>query len=258
MPASSGQVAGKTFYGFDRNDYPGDDLLPSLHRDFSFTGYWLSNPPRSNHNSWLGKRAVLQANGFGFMLLYNGRLAKELSGKDSADLGRADGAAAVAAARKEGFPAAATLFLDQEEGGRLLAEPSAYLFSWIAAVRASSYRPGVYCSGIPVAEGSSTITTAAQILSHEGKRPIALWVVNDSYPPAPGCVIPGKIFPPSASGIPQALVWQYARSPRTDFARKGATGYAADKQCYAPGLTHNPETFVDLNVSASPDPSRGK
>jgi Domain of unknown function (DUF1906) len=249
------KAGGKAYIGFDKNEYPGDNMLRALHRSFSYAGYWLSNPPRDDHNNWIGKRATLKAHGFGFLLLYNGRLDAQLTGKDAAALGRSDAAAAISAARKEGFPPGAILFLDQEEGGRLLPEQSAYLFSWIEAIRGSQYHPGVYCSGIPVAEGASEITTAEQILSHEGNQPVALWVVNDECPPAPGCKLPEK---PLSSGIPQALVWQYARSPRTEFARQCTATYAADSNCYAPGLPHSAQTFVDLNVSALPDPSGGR
>ncbi len=248
----------KSHFGFDRNDYPGDALLPGLRRSFSYTGYWLNNPPGENSNSWAGKRATLKANGFGFMILYNGRLDAELKGKDPAALGRADAAAAIAAAQREGFASGAILFFDQEEGGRLLPEQSAYLFSWVEAVRGSRYKPGVYCSGIPVAEGSSKITTAEQIASHEGNKKVALWVFNEECPPAPGCRIPEKSLAVSSSGIPNALVWQYAKSPRTEFAHQCGPTYAADNNCYAPGLAHSPETFLDLNVSSSPDPSNGR
>jgi hypothetical protein len=37
-----------TYLGFDRNDYPGDANLHVLRQTFSFTGYWLNNPPWSN------------------------------------------------------------------------------------------------------------------------------------------------------------------------------------------------------------------
>jgi hypothetical protein len=247
---------GQTYFGFDRNDYPGDNLLPALHRSFSYTGFWLSNPPGASSNSWAGKRAIVKSNGFGFMLLYNGRLDAELRGKDAAALGKSDAAAAISAAKTEGFAAGATVFLDQEEGGRLLPEQSAYLFSWIAALRASDYRPGVYCSGIAAPDGSSKITTAQQILDHEGKGSVALWVFNDECPPSPGCRVPGKAI--AASGIPGALVWQYVRSPRTEFAQHCGTTYAADNYCYAPQLPHSDHTFIDLNVSSSADPSSGR
>ena len=69
----------------------------------------------------MGKRATLKAHGFGFMILYNGRLDAQLTGKDAAALGRSDAAAAVSAAKREGFAPGAILFLDQEEGGPLAA-----------------------------------------------------------------------------------------------------------------------------------------
>jgi hypothetical protein len=244
-----------TYFGFDRNDYPGDNLLPALHRSFAYAGYWLNNPPGASSNGWVGKRAILKANGFGFMILFNGRVDAQLKGKDAAALGRADAADAISAAKKEGFAPGTILFLDQEEGGRLLPEQSAYLFAWVEAIRASRYKPGVYCSGILVPDGSSTISTARDILSHEGTRPLALWVANDECPPAPGCVLPKKPLAAASSGVKEALVWQYAQSPRRQFAHQCAATYAADSNCYAPGAPHGPQTFLDLNVSSSPDPS---
>lgn len=98
-----GQTSQAGYFGFDRNEYPGDNLLPALRRSFSYTGYWLNNPPGAKSNGWVGKRATLKAHGFGFMILYNGRLDAQLTGKDAAALGRSDAAAAVSAAKKEGF-----------------------------------------------------------------------------------------------------------------------------------------------------------
>jgi hypothetical protein len=253
---AAGQTATPHYFGFDRNDYPGDALLPQLRRSFSYTGYWLNNPPGENSNNWTGKRAILKAHGFGFMILFNGRLDAELKGKDATALGRADAAAAISAARKEGFPPEAILFLDQEEGGRLTPEQSAYLFSWVNAVRSSPYRPGVYCSGILAPDGSGKISTAQDIESHDSK--LTLWVVNDQCPPSPGCVIPRKPIAASESGTAKAEVWQYTRSPRTEFARQCGSSYAADNNCYVPGLPHESQTFVDLNVSPTRDPSHGR
>jgi hypothetical protein len=234
--------------GFDKNDYPGDAALPALHRTFSYTSYWLNNPPNSTANGWTGNRRLLKEDGFGFLILFNGRLDADLRGKEAAALGRADGEAAVAAAKREGFPPGAIVFLDQEEGGRLLPEQSAYLFAWVEAVRKSQYKPGVYCSGIVV---PGQISTAQDILSHDHSIP--LWVWNDSCPPAPGCVLPRKSLTTAASGVSEAQVWQFAKSPKTEFAQQ-CTGYAADKNCYAPGS----QVFVDLNLSRSADPSRGR
>ncbi|HTZ58804.1 MAG TPA: glycoside hydrolase domain-containing protein [Acidobacteriaceae bacterium] len=254
---SSGWGQASTSYiGFDKNDYPGDALLPALHRSFAYTGYWLNNPPGASTNGWIGKRTTLKAAGFGFLILFNGRSDAQLKGKDAAAMGRADAAAAVAAAQREGFPPAAILFLDQEEGGRLLPEQSGYLFSWVKTVRSSQYRPGVYCSGISVPDGSSQISTAKDILSHDSH--IALWVANDQCPPSPGCVVGRRSLEPASSGITQATVWQYALSPRRPFAAQCGATYSADNYCYAPGVAHSSATFLDLDVSASADPSHGR
>ena len=96
--------------GFDSNDYPGDDALPTLRRHFAFAGYWLTNPPGEKQNGWVGKRDALLKNDFGFLVLANGKFDAEIkkakrSGTAPAALGKKDAAAAVAAAQREHFPA---------------------------------------------------------------------------------------------------------------------------------------------------------
>ena len=54
-------AAQRTYYGFDANGYPGDDLLPALHQSFAYTGYWLNNPPGMTSDPWAGKRQVVRA-----------------------------------------------------------------------------------------------------------------------------------------------------------------------------------------------------
>ena len=68
----------RAYLGFDKNDYLGDDLLPALHRDFAWTGYWLNNPPGMTSNPWAGKRDFLRSTGFGFAILFNGRIDAQL------------------------------------------------------------------------------------------------------------------------------------------------------------------------------------
>lgn len=252
-----------SYLGFDKNDYPGDGRLEALRRTFAFTGYWLNTPPGASGNPWTGKRAILRARGFGFLLLFNGRLDAALKSGSPGQLGRDDAAAAIAAAAREGFPPGATIFLDQEEGGRLLPEQAEYVLAWVDAVRASRYKPGVYCSGIAVPDGAAKISTAQDILtrlqaSHQAGR-VPLWVAQDECPPAPGCVVLRR--PPAAaeSGVPAALVWQYTQSPRrSQFTRECAKTYAPDGGCYAPGLPRSPESSLDLDVSPLPDPSSGR
>jgi hypothetical protein len=261
------QQAQRSYVGFDRNDYPGDANLAALRKNFRFTSFWLNNPPGSQRNTWTGKRALLKNKGFGFLVLFNGRLYKDIKGKDAAALGAQDGKAAVAAALHEGFARNTLIFLDQEEGGRLLPEQSTYLLAWADAIRANGWRAGIYCSGIEVPDGAGTISTARDIVEKEKARtPVAgkaaphlrLWVANDQCPPAPGCTLQ---HPPMQSALgselaASTLVWQYAQSPRrAQFTSGCPANYAADNRCYAPGLAQSSDTFVDLNVSSSPDPS---
>lgn len=270
--ASAGAAGAQHSYlGFDRNQYPGDAALPALRRDFRFTGYWLNNPPGEASNTWAGKRALLAQHGFGFLALFNGRRYAELKGRDAAALGAADGRAAFAAAAREGFPRHVRIFLDQEEGGRLLPEQAAYLFAWIDAVRAAGARPGVYCSGIAVADGSATISTAQDIAAREAARAAAhpssktgraerlvLWIANDQCPPAPGCTL---THPPLSTAVspltaPFVRVWQYAQSPRRrQFSASCPANAAPNGNCYAPRLPPSAATFIDLDAADSPNPS---
>ena len=262
-------AAQRSYAGFDRNDYPGDGSLAALRQSIFYAGYWLNDPPGAQTNSWVGKRELLKQTGFGFLVLFNGRLDAELKGNDAAALGTADGQAALAAAAREGFAADVRIFLDQEEGGRLLPEQAAYLFGWVDAVRAGGARAGVYCSGIDVPEGHGTISTARDIAEREqarltsaheaGKREeLALWIANDACPPSPGCTLKN---PPLRAVVTPALkdfavVWQYAQSPRrAGSSRACPANDEPDGNCYAPGLAETPNSIVDLNSADSADPS---
>src|SRR5215467_1377375 len=75
-PASAGSE--KSYLGFDRNIYPGDDAMKLLRKDFAFTGYWLSPPPGEKTNTWTGKRELLRSLDFGFLILYRGPQIREL------------------------------------------------------------------------------------------------------------------------------------------------------------------------------------
>ena len=109
-PAGNGVDQNRTYLGFDRNEYPGDDQLSALRHSFAYAGYWLNAPPGDSQNSWRGKRALLIEHGFGFLILFNGRLDAELRGKDAAALGRADAASAVSAAAARVFRRAPSCF----------------------------------------------------------------------------------------------------------------------------------------------------
>lgn len=245
--------------GFDRNDYPGDDLLSALRKTFEWTGYWLNNPPGETTNSWAGKRETVKAAGFGFAVLYNGRLYKELKGKNPTQIGARDGKDAAARANAQGFRARTLIFIDQEEGGRMLPEQIAYLQAWTDAVTAAGYRAGVYCSAVPSKEeGGDSVVTAKDIHERAGKREVALWVYNDTCAPSTGCVFPKRPPSPAKSGVSYAVIWQFAQSPRRDEAKGCPKNYNKDGNCYPPGLPVGAATHVDVNTATSDDPSAGR
>ncbi len=262
-------VGGGQQIGFDRNDYPGDAALPLLRRHFAFAGYWLNAPPEEQASSWVGHREAMIRLGFGFVLLWNGKLDAEIlqaakAGRVPEVLGKAEAAAAVRMARAEGFPEGAVIFLDQEEGGRLLPEQAAFLLAWTEGVARGRYRPGAYASGQAVDEGAAPggkgrviITTAEDIRARVragGLQEVALWVAQDTCPPAPGCVLANPKL--GRSGTAGAAVWQFAQSPRRpELTRSCAKTYGTDGNCTIPEL---PGMQLDLSVAETPDPSRGR
>jgi glycoside hydrolase-like protein len=254
--------AAPAYLGFDRNTYPGDANLQALHQTFSYTGYWLNDPPGEKTNTWTGHRAVVESAGFGFLVLFNGRLYAELKSVARANrLGNSDAHAAAAAARREGFPAQTVIFLDQEQGGRMLPEQKAYIYSWVDGVIAAGFRAGIYCSGIP-AKDDNNVVTAEDIRENAGSRRIVYWAINDACPPAPGCAFPVKppAHPPSPaqSGVSFAEVWQFAQSPQRKDVAAQCSNYSRDGNCYPPGISAAQELQVDVNSATSPDPSNGK
>lgn len=274
LSVSCAAAAQNGYLGFDRNIYPGDKALPVLRKTFQYTSFWLNNPPGMRANSWTGKRALLKQRGFGFLVLFNGRLETALGAVEAraAALGTADGKAAAAAAVREGFARGVLIFLDQEEGGRLTPPQSAYLFAWVDAVRAAGDRAGVYCSGIMVTDESGPISTALDIAEREaarakaaagGKRAerLAIWIANDGCPPSPGCTVEKPALSAGVPALPgvRVPVWQYVQSPRRRAFTAGCPkNYAPDGYCYAPGLPPGEDSFIDLNVADSANPSEGR
>jgi Rv2525c-like, glycoside hydrolase-like domain len=253
-PASS-------YLGFDRNDYPGDSNLKLLRQTFSYAGFWLNHPPGEVTNTWIGKRQALQAAGFGFLVLFNGRLYSQLRTLARAGgLGKSDAQIAVASARREGFPEGTIIFLDQEEGGRMLSQQKAYIYAWVDNVVAAGFRAGIYCSGIAAEEdGGASVITAQDVRQNSAGRKIAYWIANDACPPSPGCTLPKPPPSPSESGIDFAEVWQFAQSPRRrDVAAGCPANYDRDGSCYPPGLDRGQRLYVDLNTATNSDPSRGR
>jgi hypothetical protein len=271
VPVPICPAQGTSYLGFDRNDYPGDPNLKILRQTFSYAGYWLNNPPGEKANSWVGHRAAIESAGFGFLVLFNGRLYAELKTEANATrMGKSDAQAAAAAARREGFPAKTIIFLDQEQGGRMLPEQKAYIYAWVDGVTAAGFRAGVYCSGTPSPDLEKVIT-AEDIREHAGEsvagksaratqstaREIVYWAINDGCPPAPGCSFPPHPPGPAQSGVSFAEVWQFAQSPQRKDVAGRCTNYSREGECYPPGLEAQ-RIHVDVNSATSADPSKGR
>jgi hypothetical protein len=262
LQAALALAQASSYLGFDRNDYPGDANLKALRQTFSYSGYWLNNPPGEKTNTWTGHRAAVESAGFGFLVLFNGRVYAELkSVANATKVGNSDAQAAAAAARREGFPAHTVIFLDQEQGGRMLPEQKAYLYAWVDAVTAAGFRAGIYCSGI-AAKDDGNVVTAEDIRANAAGRDITYWVTNDACPPAPGCAFPVNppAHPPSPaqSGVRFAEVWQFAQSPRRKDVAAHCSNYSRDGNCYPPGISAAQKLQVDVNAAMSPDPSNGR
>jgi hypothetical protein len=200
---------------------------------------------------------VLQKRGFGFVVLWNGRLTRNLkSVSDGQQKGRLDATEAAKAARQDGFPSGTVIFLDVEEGGRLSPAYHAYVNAWIDTLAQEKFRGGAYCSAMPVSEGGGvTITTTKDLQDQLAGRKLVFWVFNDACPPSPGCAFPQTPPSPPEGGFTGAAIWQYAQSPRRkEFTAHCAAKYAPDGNCYAPGDSAH-KWFIDVNVADSPDPS---
>jgi hypothetical protein len=246
------------YLGLDRNDYPGDANMAELRKTFAFTGYWLNNPPGANGNTWRGKRSTLQAMGYGFLLLFNGREYSYLKASgNAARVGSSDAAAAAQSAQRDGFPKGSILFLDQEQGGRMLPEQRAYIHAWVDGVVRAGYRAGVYCSGIAFRESSSvSVVTANDIREHDAGRDIHFFISNDQCGPSPGCAFVKPPPTPTGSGVSFAEAWQFAQSPRRpEMTAACRRTYASDGNCYPPGTTATSGLHIDVDTANSPDPS---
>jgi hypothetical protein len=256
--SASAQAQTGSYLGFDRNTYPGDANLKALHQTFSYTGYWLNNPPGERTNTWTSHRAAVESAGFGFLVLFNGRLYAELKSVAHAKKqGDSDAQAATATARREGFPARTVIFLDQEQGGRMLPEQKAYIYAWVDAVTDAGFRAGIYCSGIPAIDDGNVVT-AEDIRQNAGGRHIVYWAINDGCPPAPGCSFPAHPPSPAQSGVRFAEVWQFAQSPQEKDVAANCSSYNRDGNCYPPGISAAQRLLVDVDSATSPDPSQGR
>lgn len=221
------------YAGFDSLSYPGDTLMAWLkeNTNLSFVGFYLAPAPSRPTSGWMGKRATLAAQGWGFAPVYVGQQESGQPGAHTltAAQGTTDGNDAVQLMQTAGFPNRSVVYLDIEQGGTASSATIAYMSAWVDAVKASNtYVPGVYCSH----------TTASSILSAQPGTRLWCWnlqgaVPGPNYPPD----FPAN--PPAGCGVPSATVWQWAQNVTI-------TLYDAPE----------PSMSVDLDCASTADPSK--
>jgi len=148
------------FYaGYDAAVFPGVDSMAWLkrHSNLRWCGYYLAPAPNlaPAAASWRGRRAAIAAD-WGLAPLYVGQQMPAQAAPDqpaplfssilTAAQGRLDGAAAVALARRDGFPAGSYIYIDWEDGGALTAAAQDYLAAWLSTVDGRGFGPAIYCS----------------------------------------------------------------------------------------------------------------
>ncbi len=212
--------------GFDISVYPGDALMQAWRQPASpyyWSSYYLSAPCHKPGASWLGKRATLDAKGWGLTVIYVGQqywTTAQLAGAADLDRsvsiisttsctnalltaaqGAADADEAIASAAAEGFPAGSTIFLDIEHMDAIPAAMTAYHTAWVERLlRApSTYRPGIYCHTANAA-AISTAVQASYTAAGRTDQP-RFWLVGSGT---------GFAFtkPPTGSGFSFAMAWQ--------------------------------------------------
>ncbi|SNT07034.1 Serine protease, subtilisin family [Noviherbaspirillum humi] len=210
-PLRARRDAVNTHAGFDRLAYPGDDVMRALwqHTNLAWTGFYLAPSPSQGYTGWMSKAATLRQMGWGLAPVYVGQQWPGGPGSHilGSDQGRLDAADAIRLADQAGIGDNAVIYLDIEVGGLLPPTMLAYAQAWIAGVRGSNYRPGVYCS---------FLNTAAQL--RENNPDVFFWVFNiNKFAPTQARNPDGSFrTPPVAdSGCPFAVAWQYIQGAPT-------------------------------------------
>lgn len=214
--------------GFDRSDYPGDAVMAWLkaNTNLVWCGYYFGVAPSHSGTSWMGKRSQLVAAGWGIAPLYVGeQVIPPGSENPSADKGTIDGNEAAQFMTSEGFAPGSCVFLDLEDGS-LPQRLSDYTTTWIQAVAAGGFQPGVYCSHA-IADQVNALAPNLNIWAFK----VPTTAAHDSAGP------PFREDDPSGSGFAQAVAWQLDQNGTIQVPP-------------APGG----KLVADLDSAASPDP----
>ena len=245
-------VEARGFPGFDASRYPGDEAMRSWRTasPYRWVGYYLPAPCHRDA-SWAGKRATLEAMGWGTAVLYVGQQVWEgVPDREPGDsaaanrpiicsrtllsdvTGTRDADDAIARAAADGFARGTVIFLDIERVTTVPDSLRSYYRAWARRVADDGrYRPGLYAhrrnAEEIVADMRAVLRDDAPLVS--GNTPaIPLWIAAPSGDFS-------LIRAPRESGLAGASIWQGRLT--FDEAWGGVT------------------IRIDANVADSPSPS---
>jgi hypothetical protein len=236
-------ASSKIIYGVDRSAFPGPDAMAWLQKKnpkIRFACFYLAPAPGHADPSWMGQRSDLAQKGWGFLPTYVGLQAHvKQNGANipnpnlSAARGTADGTDACHLITNAGFAVGSVVYLDLEEGDVPSGAYQAYILAWMAAVKAHSFVPAIYCPGgaAPWARRYARIVWLAAPENLDGQGHAISAVLDPQHLPAS-----------SAAGGPIAaqFLWEIEFSGLTQPADGGHgprfdlnTGLAVDPSDYA-------------------------
>ena len=216
--------------GFDRSDYPGDDVMTWMraNTNLRWCGYYLAPAPSHGSTSWMTRRAALRQAGWGIAPIYVGQqITGPGSHNPSGPQGTTDGTGAAALMASEGFDAGSCVYLDLENGPPLTPILRDYVGAWCDAVTQGGFQPGVYCSH------------GFAIDVHNLRTDARIWAFNVATTSPHPVPAPYPDPHPSGSGYLGASVWQLGQSCIIDVAP-----------------AHLGKLVVDLDSALTDDPSQ--
>ncbi|MDQ1585771.1 MAG: hypothetical protein QOH80_1136 [Actinomycetota bacterium] len=192
--------------GFDRLQYPGDDVMQSLFDStpLAFVAAYLAPAPSQGYTGWMTALPTVRGMGWGVAPVYVGQQAGGGPGSHTltSAQGGTDAAGAAALAQSAGLDPNSVVYLDIELGGTLGQEFIDYITAWVNGMGSTDYRPGVYCS---------FSQTAAQVTGAVGDIPIWAFHPIDAGPSTRD--LANEVAPdPGKSGFGGAFAWQYRMS----------------------------------------------
>ena len=213
------------FTGFDSLAYPGDGMMQWLkaNTNLSFCGFYLAPAPSRPNSPWMGKRATLAAQGWGFAPVYVGQQQADVPHCPhvlTAAQGAADGQQALnlMGLTGAGFPAGSTVFLDLERPEPPTQGMLDYFSAWVDTVNGSgTYRAGLYA---PYKKVPPLLAV----------RTVPVWVVQ-IVSPTPSMTPPFAQYDPAASKVPTAVAWQYVIDTVANFPGAPHTTWPLDLDC---------------------------